>query len=470
MGFFIPQMFLFLFLFRNAFSLFEEDDSVWVLNEKTFTEALQVQRKLLVEFYAPWCEHCKEFAPEYAKAAKILKKKKIRLAKIDGSAHRAIVDKYEGTGYPTLLYFIDGVPTDYTGPRSAEGVADWVLKRQKNSIQKLDQAENLKESIALHKLSAVYFGKISDSERSVFEFAALNVEEVHFFETENEAHYKLFNITAPKVLVFKENSQIAFDADFSTLELVKFLEKQKPAKVHVFDDQTIKQIFDYQSSAFFYLSTPEDQEKVQSSLEALAQQYRDTLIFTVSDLNTDKNKEKLAEALGISKTDQPLSIIVDFKDSFNKYKFFGTSFDELSEFIKDYLSKKISPYYKSEAIPSEEYENGVKRLVGKNYDEVINDKEKDVFVLYYSPNHPKCKEFLPVYERIAKETRKWENFVVAKFDLEKNEVPGLQIKIIPHLRLFTKDNKDGFIYSGETIKVEIKNYLKRVIKNESFEL
>lgn len=119
------------------------DNHVRVLVGKNFEEvAYDESKDVLVEFYAPWCGHCKKLAPEYESAAETLSHvESLVVAKMDATAND--VEGVPISGFPTLKFFPANSGRkieDYNGPREAAGIVNW-LKSHANV--KFDLKEEL---------------------------------------------------------------------------------------------------------------------------------------------------------------------------------------------------------------------------------------------------------------------------------------------------------------------------------------
>ncbi|KAK2977718.1 hypothetical protein RJ640_013736 [Escallonia rubra] len=113
-----------LFLLSSALA-----DDVVILTEDNFEKEVGLDRAALVEFYAPWCGHCKKLTPEYEKLAGSFKKaKSVLIGKVDCDEHKSLCSKYGVSGYPTIQWFPKGSlePKKYEGARNAEALAEFV--------------------------------------------------------------------------------------------------------------------------------------------------------------------------------------------------------------------------------------------------------------------------------------------------------------------------------------------------------
>jgi len=72
-----------------------------------------------VEFYAPWCGHCKKLAPTYEQLATTLKGK-VNVGKVDCTVEADIQDAFGIAGYPTIKFVKNNEVYEYNGDRSIE--------------------------------------------------------------------------------------------------------------------------------------------------------------------------------------------------------------------------------------------------------------------------------------------------------------------------------------------------------------
>ena len=99
---------------------------VLVLTQHNFTSVLRGPGgPVLVEFFAPWCGHCKRMAPEFKGAAADLRRMgvSVRLAKVDATEEVELAQRYGISGYPTLKLFRGEREQNYTGGRDRQSVS-----------------------------------------------------------------------------------------------------------------------------------------------------------------------------------------------------------------------------------------------------------------------------------------------------------------------------------------------------------
>lgn len=85
----------------------EVPSPVVVLTEANFDRiVLDSTKDVFVEFYAPWCGHCKSLAPEYEKFGKAFESEEgVVIAKADADAEKGLGSRFGITGFPTLKWF-----------------------------------------------------------------------------------------------------------------------------------------------------------------------------------------------------------------------------------------------------------------------------------------------------------------------------------------------------------------------------
>jgi len=141
------------------------------LNSRNFDKiVLDSSKDVLVEFYAPWCGHCKSLAPKYDELSGVYAgDENIVIAKIDCDAEAAACSKYSVSGYPTLKWFgkeNKKEPVPYESAREVDAFVTYI--NDKTGSQRLRSgrfAETHGRSEILDKLAHGFSSAVDKAKR-----------------------------------------------------------------------------------------------------------------------------------------------------------------------------------------------------------------------------------------------------------------------------------------------------------------
>merc|ERR1712241_253864 len=347
------------------------EEGVLVLTEANFQEALDANDFILVEFYAPWCGHCKSLAPEYAKAAGMLadKESAIKLAKVDATEESKVAEKFEVRGYPTLKFFKNGKDQEYNGGRTADTIVTWLEKKTGPAAKTLDSVEAAKAFLA----------------------TADSMDDYPFAVTAEEAIFGEYKVEKDNVVLFKKFDDGRNDLEGEVTEeaLAKFISGNALPLVVEFNQDTAQKIFsgDVKSHLLLFLSASSEEFTAKTDIaREIAKEYKGEMLFVT--INTDEEDHKrIMEFFGMEESELPSMRIIRLEEDMSKYRPESTELSDanMRSFIKQYMDGSLKPHLMSQEIPEDWDKEPVKVLVGKNFEDVALDTNKDVLVEFYAP-------------------------------------------------------------------------------------
>merc|ERR1712032_92274 len=389
-----------------------QDEGVYVLGGDNFQSWLEEQEYALVEFYAPWCGHCKRLTPEYAQAAQELAKagSNIKLAKVDATEHPELAQQFEVQGYPTLLWFTKDNNYEaqpYGGGREADTIQSWVKKQTMSALDILPSQDDLKKVLeTAEKYATIVLYGESKAFKGLVNMAR-SVLDLDFLHVTDESQF----------------------GDYKNGDIISYAAHRDPLSISYTTD-----------------------EDLPASIKKDA--YPSIVEFSPENFHRLVDRQYVL----VAGTDYPTVISINPTDNgymaFDEEKEFNAA--NVAQWADGLLDGTTENFKKSEPIP-EENDEAVTTLVAKNFDTI---KGKNSLVEYYAPWCGHCKSLAPIYEEVAAHFA-GRDVVVAKIDATANYVAE-QVRGFPTLVWYNADGTSEQ-YEGDRSFDAIKEFIEERI-------
>lgn len=461
---------------------------VVTLTQENFDEVVPKEDLMLVEFYAPWCGHCKSLAPEYERAARHLKKlpKAITLGKVDATMEKDLAKRFDVTGYPTLLIFRKGKAVKYEGPRDEMGIAAHMKSQQKSaSSVVLSLLEMERRTGETDPTIVGVFNSPDHPLFPLFEDATniLRTKPYVFLHTDSEQVVQDLGVSSPSLVVIQAKFfrsefeptryHLQISADTSAQDIVDFVKNNSLPLVGHRGHRTswlyenLYPICVVYYDVDFSFDGRVDTQIIRHHVARVAHKHRN-ITFAISQESEYEEEMKL---LGLDDAGEDVNagLLMSPRERYAIAP--EDEFDAglLEDFVDDVLSGKRDPVIKSQVVPSKQTAPVI-TVVGKTFDQLVMKSGKNVLLEFYAPYCGHCKKLEPTYLGLAENFAAYsDRLVIAKIDGTANDYPALfDVSGFPTIYYIPVSSKSSLhVYDGDRSLSDLTEFLERMLQQES---
>ncbi|KAK9266218.1 hypothetical protein L1049_012422 [Liquidambar formosana] len=454
----------------------ESDSGEYVvtLDHSNFSDTVSKHNFIVVEFYAPWCGHCKNLAPEYEKAASILSSHDppIILAKVNANdeANKELASEFEIRGFPTLKILRNGGKNvqDYKGPREADGIVAYLKKQVGPASTEIKSAEDAGIIDEQTIFIVGVFPEFSGEEFENFTILAEKMRSDYDFGHTLDA--KLLPrgesaVNGPTIRLLKPFDELVVDfQDFQLDALEKFVDEASMPIVTIFNADQTNQPFlvrffnsPYAKAMLFLNFSSELFDAFKSKYHDVAVLYKGKDIsFLLGDLEASQGA---FEYYGLKEDQAPLIVIQNMDNQ--KYLKANVQPDHIAPWLKEYMDGNIKPFKKSEPIPQVNSEP-VKVVVADSLHDIVFESGKNVLLEFYAPWCGHCKKLAPILDEVAISFENDADVIIAKMDATANDFPNEIFDVQGFPTLYFKSASGNLLqYEGDRTKEEIIAFIQK---------
>ncbi|XP_070088680.1 protein disulfide-isomerase-like protein of the testis [Equus caballus] len=170
-------------------------------------------------------------------------------------------------------------------------------------------------------------------------------------------------------------------------------------------------------------------------------EFQNKILFILVDADEPRNRH-VFKYFRITEVNIPSVQILNLSsDARYKMPSEEITYENLKKFGRSFLNNSAKKHQSSDEIPKFWDQGPVKQLVGKNFNVVVFDKERDVFVMFYAPWSEKCRALFPMLEELGRKYQNHSTVTIAKIDITANDIQLMNLDRYPFFRLFPTDSQ-----------------------------